>query len=288
MAYSIGIVCSIGVGPERGGRDTNEDNYLICRDSRITYREQDGERSVPGQGEGMIVAVADGMGGHEDGDIASTTAARVLAKLYRPGVPNDAPRALRRYILDAHKRLHWRARDKGPVTMGTTLTTAWLLGGEAAWAHVGDSRLYLFRRNRLVRLTADHTRNEFNRRDGKPTTPEGGHLSQTFIFGSRGIGDNTRLRLEPGLDSGLEPLEQGDRLLLCTDGLSGVVDDVSIAYVLENTPDPQAAAVACLERAIARGSTDNITVMVIRVDAVAQPSDSSEIWEDDDERTITF
>ncbi len=288
MAYSIGIVCSRGVGPERGGRDRNEDNFLICRDGRITFREADGERVARGHGEGVLLAVADGMGGHEDGDIASTTAARVLAKLYRPGLPRDPMRALRRYVLDSHKRLYWKARDKGPVTMGTTLTGAWLLGAKAAWVHVGDSRLYLLRRGRLVRLTADHTLGEFARRDGRPQPPQGEHLAQTFIYGSRGIGDNTALRIEPGLDSGVEPLEVGDRLLLCTDGLSGAVDDVSIAHVLDNTPDPQAAAVAAMERAIARGSTDNITVMVVRVDEIPEQAHDAEVWEDDDERTLTF
>jgi serine/threonine protein phosphatase PrpC len=94
----------------------------------------------------------------------------------------------------------------------------------------------------------------------------GRNLAQNFIFGSRGLGDDAELRLEAGRDSGRYRLERGDRLLLCTDGLWGAVDDVSVADVLRHTPDPQAAAVACMERAIARGSTDNITVIVARVE----------------------
>ena len=264
--YTIGIVCSVGVGHARGGRSRNEDNYLICRDGRATWRDGDGERSPAIFGEGQLVAICDGMGGHSDGDVASTTAVRVLAKLYRPGAPRDPARALRKYIQESHRRLHARARAEGPVTMGTTMTACWLLGGVAGWAQVGDSRLYLYREGTIRQLSIDQTRDEFARRDGRPSPADGAHLAQSFIFGSRGLGDDGSLRLEVDKDAGCLILQRGDRLLLCTDGLWGAVDDISMADVLRNTPDPQAAAVGCMERAIARGSTDNITVMVIRVD----------------------
>lgn len=283
MSYTIGVVCSIGIGRSRGGRARNEDNYLICEQGRITWRDGDAERTEPGGGEGLLVAVCDGMGGHDDGELASTTAVRVLAKLYRPGVPRDPARALRRYIAESHKRLYWRARDHGPVTMGTTLTACWLLGDQAAWASVGDSRLYLFRDGRLTQLSADQTRNEFARRDGRAEMPDGGHLAQNFIYGSRGLGDDSSLRLDAGLDAGTFPVRKGDRIVVCTDGVYGWVDDVSLADVLRNTPDPQAASVACLERAIARGSTDNITVMTMRVDKTPPASDNSEFWEEEDD-----
>lgn len=288
MAYSIGVVCSLGVGPDRGGRGRNEDNYLICRNNEVLYLDGERERREKGGGDGLLVAVCDGMGGHEDGHVASTTAVRVIAKLYRPGAPKDPPRALLRYIQDAHRRLYWKARDQGPVTMGTTLSVVWFLNGNAAWAQVGDSRIYLYRDDRLVCLTADQTRNEFARRDGLDESQDGDTPAQNFIYGSRGLGDNTSLRLEPGLDSGLEPLAKGDRLLICSDGLWGSVDDASLAHVLRNTPDPQAAAVACMERAIARGSTDNITVLVVRVDGTTATSLPEWDDEDQDESTVMF
>lgn len=286
MSYTVGVVCSLGVGPQRGGRERNEDNYLVCQDNKITYLDGEHERRAVGGGDGVLVAVCDGMGGHEDGHIASTAAARVMAKLYRPGSPKNPPKALLKYISNAHQRLYWKARDRGPVDMGTTLTVCWLLEGKAAWANVGDSRVYLFRDNRLRQLSADHTRNEFARRDGMADLPDGDNLAQNFIYGSRGIGDNTRLRLEPGLDSGLEPLKSGDRLLLCTDGLWGAVDDASMADVLRHTPDPQPAAVALTERAIARGSTDNITVLVVRVES-PKAKELPE-WDDAEESTVMY
>jgi protein phosphatase len=288
MGFSIGIVCSTGVGAARGGRESNEDNYLICNARQIAYRDGDAERVEKGSGEGVLLAVCDGMGGGDHGDVAATAAVRVLAKLYRPGVPREPSRALLKYIQESHRRLYWRARDRGPVNMGTTMTVAWMLNGKVTWTQVGDSRLYLYRAGRLIQVSADQTRNEFARRDGLAPVQDGDRLAQNFIYGSRGLGDNTGLRLELGLDAGAESLQRGDRLLLCTDGLWGWVDDVSVADVLKNTPDPQAAAVACMERAIARGSTDNITVMVVRVDQLNSDSTTSEVWEDDDEETFMY
>lgn len=286
--YTIGVVCSQGVGEARGGRARNEDNYLVCYNSEVEYL--DGERDVRqmGGGDGALVAVADGMGGHEDGHIASTTAVRVVAKLYKPGAPRDPVKALLRYIQDAHQRLYWKARDRGPVTMGTTLSVCWLRDGACSWVQVGDSRVFLFRDGVLKALTPEHTANEFARRDGLPERVNGDALVQSFIYGSRGLGDNTRLRLEPGRDAGTVTLQKGDRLLLCSDGLSGSVDDPSIADVLRNTPEPQGAAVALMERAVTRGSTDNITVLVVRVDELPTVGTSVNDWEEEADETVMF
>lgn len=285
MAYSVGLVCSVGVGPARGGRDTNEDNYVIGHEGRLCWREGADERASAVDGAGLLAAVCDGMGGHRDGEIAATTAARVMAKLYRPGLPRDPSGALRRYVMTSHRTLHERARTHGPVKMGTTLTAVWLFERFAAWAQVGDSRLYHLHDGQLLRVTRDQTRNEFARRDSRAAVAEGHRLAQNFIYGSRGLGDDAALRLEVGKDSGIFMVEPGDRLLLCTDGLSGVVDDTSIGEVLRHTPDPQAAALACMDRAIARGSTDNVTALVIRVDAISPAPEH--VWDDEDS-TATF
>lgn len=285
MAYRIGIVCTVGVGPERGGRAENEDNYVVCEGDVVRFLDDGEERAEPGHGDGVLLAVCDGMGGHEHGQVASTTAARVLAKLFRPGVPRDPAKTLLKYIQQAHRQLHERARAVGPVRMGTTLTACWILNGKASWAHVGDSRLYLFRADTLIRLTPDHTRNEFARRDGLPPHEGGDHLCQTFIFGSRGLGDNASIRLDAGLDSGSDRLMEGDLLLLCSDGLTGTVDDDSVADLLRRHPDPQQAADALLAAAIARGSTDNITVLIVRVDATPHDGDP---WADETDDTVMF
>ena len=262
MVITVGVACSIGVPVDRGGRAHHGDNYLVCEHGRLAWREGTGEHHEKAAGHGVLVAVADGMGGAA-APVASTAAMRILSRLYQERAPKDPKRALRRYVLEAHRRLHRRARVDGPVRMGTTLTTCWLLDDAVSWLQVGDSRLYLQRGGALRQLTPEHTLGEFAQRDGQ--VGRDGHLAQAFIYGSRGLGDDTSLRLEPGRDTGTEPLEAGDRLVLCTDGLWRWVDDVSLADVLRHTPDPQAAAVACMERAMARGSTDNITVIVVGV-----------------------
>lgn len=266
MGVTIGVVCSIGVGDARGGRSRNEDNYLICRDGKATWRHADADRSEPAAGSGVLLAVCDGMGGAEDGDIASTTAVRVMAKLYRPGAPKDPARALRKYVVESHRRLYDRAREAGPVAMGTTLTACWLFDTHAAWVQVGDSRLYLWRDGKLAQISADHTRAEFAWRDGRSAVSEGHALAQNFIYGSRGLGDDASIRVEATRDADSFEVRAGDRLLMCSDGLHGAVDDASIADVLHHVGDPQAAAVACVERAIARGSCDNITVLIANID----------------------
>lgn len=266
MAIRAGVVCTLGVGPRRGGRSENEDNYLVCHAGSARWLDGRMELEEATRGEGTLLAVCDGMGGHRSGRVASTAAVRVLAKLYASTRPADPAANLLRYVREAHAQLHRRASENGPVRMGTTLTVCWILGDQAAWAHVGDSRLYRLREGGLDQLTRDHTRGEFARRDGRPVA-EPDTLCQGFIFGSRGLGDDAGLRLEPGLDNGMVQLQPGDRLLLCSDGLCGWVEDALLAEILARHDDPSEAARALSDAAVEAGSTDNITALVAMVDA---------------------
>ncbi|MDP2309894.1 MAG: protein phosphatase 2C domain-containing protein [Pseudomonadota bacterium] len=265
--YLVGLVCSVGIGEARGGRARNEDNYLVCRDGRMRWREGDVEANVEAPGtRGVLLAVADGMGGHDDGDVASSAAVQALSRLYLRPPPPDPEATLRDFLLDAHRRLRTRVAVAGKVKMGTTLTVAWLVGERLTWAHVGDSRLYHWRGGRITRLTRDQTRGEFARRDNRPEPLHADHLSQNFIYGSRGLGDDAGLRIDRGLDTGTIALRPDDRILLCSDGLSGRVEDAWISDLLRNVPEPTACAVSLMERAIAMESDDNITTLVLRVD----------------------
>jgi PPM family protein phosphatase len=266
-ALTVGLVCTVGIGPERGGRPGNEDNYLVCRDGKIVWREGEREQVTPvAPSAHSLIAVADGMGGHEDGEVASAAAVQAMSRLFCAELPDRPEVALREYVLDAHLRLRDRLAVAGRVKMGTTLTVAWVLGDRCYWVQVGDSRLYHWRRGRMVRVTRDQTRAEFARRDNRADPPNPLNLSQNFIYGSRGLGDDRGLRIDPGIDTGSFSLQEGDRVVLCTDGLSGRVEDAMIADVLDHVADPGAAAVSLMERAIASHSDDNITVIVARVD----------------------
>jgi PPM family protein phosphatase len=288
-AVSIGLVCHVGVGERHGGRRRNEDNALVCADDAVSWTGDDGQRQTVAQpGEGVLVAVCDGMGGHRDGHVAALTAAKVLAKLYQPGAPKQAMRALTNWVQESHRTLHRAASQKGPVVMGTTLTAGWIVGGHLVWVHVGDSRLYLWRAGRLFRLSSDHTRNEFARRDGRALTADGEHLAQSFIYGSRGLGNDLLLRIDKGVDSGTEILQKEDRILVCSDGVSGVLEDDRIGELLGQARSPQGAADALFEAAADAGSVDNITALVVRIDEDPGGSFRAEEWTDDTEETIQF
>jgi protein phosphatase len=249
----------------------NEDNYLVCRNGQIRYRDDDKEVVKPQTGAGVLLAVADGMGGHEDGALASAAAVQAFSLLFGKGKPQAPELSLLRFVLKAHGRLHSTVARRGSVRLGTTLTGAWLLDGRVFWVHVGDSRLYFFRNNTLIRLTADHTHREFALRDQRPIPPDADRLAQSFVYGSRGLSDDAGVRIDPGRDTGSRHLRPGDILLLCTDGLTGFVDDRRIADALREVPQPAACAEVLVERAIAHGSDDNITVMVARVDELPAP-----------------
>ena len=284
--YSVGVVCSVGIGAARGGRARNEDNYLVCRDGRARWRDGDTEAVAEAPvSSAILLAVADGMGGHDDGELASSAAVQTLSRLYHRPPPTDPEDTLREFLLDAHKRLRSRVATNGKVKMGTTLVVAWILGGRLYWANVGDSRLYHVRGGVITRVTRDQTRAELARRDRRPLPIHPGNLAQSFIYGSRGLGDDAALRIDRGIDTGSFNLHPDDRIVLCTDGLCGRVEDAWIADLVRNVPEPTACAVSLMERAIASESDDNITTMVMRVDggrAIPEPDPSE--W--DEESTI--
>jgi protein phosphatase len=278
---TIGVVCTAGIGQEKGGRSRNEDNYLVCRNGQVRYRKAEDEKVQEAETVGVLLAIADGMGGHRDGDLASTAAVQAVSRLFRHGRrPQDPEKALREHVLLCHRRLRRKAAEQGPVHMGTTLTTAWIIGGKLAWVHVGDSRLLICRNGVLEILTRDHTRGEFARRDGRPVGTDQGYLAQNFVYGSRGIGNDDAIRIDPGLDTGYFQLFPGDRVILCSDGLSAFVETKRIHDVLKHRPEPQDAATALVERAIATGSDDNISVLVARIDRL-EAEDDEELSEDD-------
>ena len=280
---TVGLACGRGVGPDRGGRARNEDNYLIAQDGRVRFLEGGSERRQLGPGVGLLAAVADGMGGHDNGELASAAAVQAMIRLYDRGRPHSAEDALIAFVRTAHARLRARALSRSVGNMGCTLTALWAAERTAAFVHIGDSRLYRLRGDKLTRLTQDHTRGEFARRDGRPAPLNPESLTQSFIFGSRGLGDDEGVRIDKGIDSGSFALEAGERLLLCSDGVHGAVRDAQLAEILGRAADPAQAARWLSDQAMANGSTDNITALVVQVDGLAPwdlDADDWRLWED--------
>lgn len=270
LSVRVGVHCTRGIGPDRGGRVHNEDNYLLAQDGEVRWRGPAGEVVQAQEVAGLLVAVADGMGGHEHGAVASEAAVQALCRLVAEPRPPDAELALHTFILRAHRRLRERALARGNGNLGTTLTALWVFEQDAAWAHVGDSRLWRWRGGALAQLSRDHTRGEFAARDGREPPPAAGALAQNFLFGSRGLGNDAGIRVDAGTDTGTLALSPGDRFLLCSDGLHGFLGVEALGRRLgaEGLP-PTEIARRLVEDAMAAGSDDNLTALVVIVDGVA-------------------
>ena len=228
-------------------RENNEDSYCL------------GELPVPG---GWLLAVADGLGGLQGGEVASGIAVRTLrAYLWAEGGPDVSWReALRRGIVAAHRAIRAEAAADGALAgMATTLTAAVVAGGRLHWGHVGDSRAYLVRGGALAPLTRDHSvvaellaagrlAPEAARRD-----PRRHQLTQAL--GMEG---------EPEVETGELDLLPGDWVVLATDGLTAVVRDEEILRAAAASASAGAFCQTLVDLANARGGPDNITVLVGR------------------------
>lgn len=280
---TIGTACSLGIGPEHGGRTQNEDNFLVALRGSAMLRDEQGQvTQEPRAGHGVMLAVADGMGGHDQGEVASTASVQALVKLWQRGRPQDPERVLCEWVPAAHARMREILAPTGRVNMGSTLTVAWIVGDRMGWIQVGDSRLYRLRSGNMWRLTRDQTHGEFATRDRREAGPNASYPAQSFIFGSRGLGHDAELRIERGVDTGTLTLSVGDRLLLCSDGLCGFVSDDKIATVLARARDPQEAADDLVDLATESGSDDNVTAVVCYVRAlpIAGPAEEETERED--------
>lgn len=236
------------------GRDHDEDAYTV---------------------EPPLVAVADGMGGHEGGEVASRLVVEALAgagreAAARPGLldVDDGTALLTGALTAGHDALVAHAaeheqRTGRPWTGGTTVVAALLVDrdGEPCWllAHVGDSRAYALRGHRLERLTADHSLVEELVRTGAITEDEAAtHPERHVVTRALGAGP------APPADVLVVPLAEAERLLLCTDGVSGALtDDDDLGAVLGGSPHPQDAARDVVDAAVEAGGRDDATAVVV-------------------------
>ena len=211
-----------------------------------------------------LFAVADGMGGQAAGEVAAQIVVDALAKASADGEVSEG-RALGQVLEDANRVVIARARaDPELRGMGTTCSALLIDGHTAHIAHVGDSRGYLIRDGAFRSLTTDHTAVGQLERDGRLTPAEAAVHPQRHIL-SRAIGAADDVEVE--LSS--VDLRPGDRIMLCSDGLSGMVQPIDIERILTSTADPAKAAAALIEAALAGGGNDNVTVVVIDPTPVA-------------------
>lgn len=223
-------------------------------------REGNEDRSLiqPLDREILLLAVADGMGGHAGGADAARTVIDTLRSFPVEKMRSAAPeQVLSETLLEANTRI-LRAREADPQksSMGSTATVALVRNNHVHWAHVGDSRLYLARKGNLRQLTTDHTFVQ-ELLDHGDITPE-----QAAMHPFRSMLDQCMGCEECAPEVGNLPLERDDGLLLCSDGLNRELDDESISGILANG-DTQCHTVQMLvEAAVMHGGRDNITVVL--------------------------
>ena len=210
-----------------------------------------------------LFVVADGLGGHAGGDVASSLAISRLEGLDRPYESTaEAERALRDSISDAAVDLIDTVGARPELAgMGTTVSALIMVDDYAVIAHIGDSRIYLYRDGALTQITTDHT---FVQRlvDSGRITPEEARYHPRRSVLMRVLGD---MDTDPELDTFIMPTQPGDRWLLCSDGLSGVVDDPHTAKALGQGLAPGRTADNLLKQALDGGAPDNVTIVIVDV-----------------------
>jgi serine/threonine protein phosphatase PrpC len=202
-----------------------------------------------------LFAVADGMGGHRGGNVASSLAIETLQVGMKDGVPDRLLESVKWANLEVLER---GESDRDLRGMGTTLTALVADGDKAHLVHVGDSRAYLLREGQLQQLTEDHTLVRRMVREGRLTEEEAEHHPQRSIL-TRALGVDSEVEADP-LTLDILP---ADRILLCTDGLTAMVDRDRIQEILLHESDPQAACEQLVAAANQAGGEDNITVLIL-------------------------
>jgi serine/threonine protein phosphatase PrpC len=210
---------------------------------------------------GRLYVVADGMGGYSGGEIASELAVRTLVAEYEEADSGDIPSNLIHAIIAANLRIYEESIKIGTQGMGTTLICAVIHENDLIIGQVGDSRAYLARKDQFIFITQDHTLvNEWVRT--KVISPEEALVHPQRHILNRVLGK--KIEITPQVYPPIT-LQGGDKILLCTDGISGYLDDRQILATLQANPDPQDSANGLIQFADTMGGEDNSTALVIVV-----------------------
>lgn len=227
-------------------RRVNEDNYKVCESGPFPY-----------------ALVADGMGGHNAGEKASLMAVEIIMDELRKNLREDfnyveAGEIVRRSFIEANSSIYTYSKNNYKVMgMGTTATLAMLCAGKIITAHVGDSRAYLISDNSITQITRDHSYVQELVLRGE-ITPEQAkhHPNRNYI--TRAMGAEEALKV----DIGICPYD-GERILLCSDGLTNMLDDKEILEVINKAGDLQTKSETLIRMANEAGGNDNITVVIL-------------------------
>lgn len=209
-----------------------------------------------------LVAICDGMGGHAGGDTASTIAIRSLAHIElddENGDVQSVAQMLETSIMAAHDAIVGKAKRERKLSgMGTTVTAVALVAGYWVLAHIGDSRAYLLRDGELTRMTHDHSYVQHLIDTGRISEAEAKNHPQRNVV-MRVLGD---FDIDPRPDIAIRKALPADRWLLCSDGLTGVLEDSTVETLLADCSDQEECAQRLVGMALKAGSTDNVTAVI--------------------------
>lgn len=260
----------VGVTHRGKVRESNQDHFLVADVERTVRVRQTSlptgdEPPTLSDAEGTLLVVADGMGGHADGELASAVTIDAILEhvaydmtAVRPhdeATERDIALELGAGVERCQQRLRDVAKRKGVgLSLGTTLTLAYVRWPDAYVAHVGDSRLYLWRDAELTQITRDHTlaqqlRDHYGSEDVE-------HLDHVLVNAIGGDGK------PPDVESHRLHLQEGDRLLLASDGLNGELPAATIGALLAGSHSPTEACQRLVSAALDAGGRDNVTTVV--------------------------
>jgi serine/threonine protein phosphatase PrpC len=257
-------------------RPTNEDQFLcaeLTKAMRVWQTTLSEPKAQFGEERGHLFLVADGMGGHRAGEQASALAVVAIEqftlntfKWFFHSNGLEAQRVLGQFrtaLRQADARILEESADHPELSgMGTTVTMAYHLDAQLCVVHVGDSRAYMFADDELTQITHDHTLMAEMVRRGELQPEQVAHHRLRHVI------TNVVGGTEAGVDVEAHTLEMhpGDRLLLCSDGLTEMVTNEAIAATLRAEPEPEAACTKLVAQANDAGGADNITVLIVRFD----------------------
>lgn len=251
MPHGIHVGKLSDVGRER---DRNEDSFYVI-ESLISHDY--------GQEPFSLFIVADGMGGHQKGEVASSLATRAVAQhiikeVYLPYLASNTRSSVNKPInealIAAVENANTLVQEAVPDG-GTTLTAALVMGNNAYIAHIGDTRAYLLNQGEIKQITKDHSYAQRLEELGQATPAEAAY-AQNILY--RAVGQDSTVEV----DTYIQHLPSGSSLLLCSDGLWGPVEKDFLTHILNTSATPQEACERLIEKANENGGRDNITAIV--------------------------
>jgi len=255
-------------------RTNNEDHYIVIRKKRAaTVMSSSLESDQLPEAEELttwLLVVADGLGGHASGEVASATAVSAILNMSNElggwimrfssdEVEQELATQVKMYSDAIQKALSQMAAENPELTgMATTINAVYVFENHALMVNVGDSRSYLFREKSILHVTADHTLAEYMQREGVSQASSARFrnlVTRTFNTDGKAVEfDLYHLQLQPG-----------DRILLCSDGLTDMVDDAGILQAVTSSESPAEACERLLRTALAAGGRDNVTTILLHV-----------------------